>query len=74
MLLFVLIGITYIEKSFSGAFSFGGVEDIESFTFIFKYLREFVFIDDIPSFRIFVSDQAIKLIFIIPIEQPETIL
>src|SRR6266498_1726757 len=47
MLLFILVGITHIEKSFPGAFSFEGVENAESFTFIFKYLRELVFIDDI---------------------------
>ncbi len=73
ILLFILIRITYTEKSFSGAFSFGDTEDTESFTFIFKYLRELVFIDDIPSFRVLVSDQATGLISIIPIEQPETI-
>ncbi len=55
MLLFILVGITHIEKSFPGAFSFEGAEDIESFTFIFKYLRELVFIDDI-FFRVLVSD------------------
>ncbi|SRR6266536_3232375 len=73
MLLFILVKITYTEKSFLGAFSFGSVEDAESFIFIFKYLRELVFIDDISSFRILVSDQATGLISIISVEQPETI-
>ncbi|SRR6266536_3932997 len=73
MLLFILIRITHIEKSFPGAFSFGGVEDTESFTFIFKYFRELVFIDDISFFKVLVSDQVIELISIIFIEQPETI-
>ena len=56
MLLFVLVGITYTEKSFPSAFSFEDTEDAESFTFIFKCLRKLVFIDDIPSFKVLVSD------------------
>ena len=68
ILLFILIKITYIEKSFSGAFSFEDVENTESFTFIFKYFREFVFIDDISFFRVLVSDQITGLISIIPIK------
>jgi len=73
ILLFILVGITYTEKSFSGTFSFGGAENVEFFTFIFKCLRKLVFIDDISFFRILVSDQTTRLISIMPVEQPETI-
>jgi MULE transposase domain len=55
-LLFVAVGITYIERSFSAAFAFGGAENGVIFRFFFECLKELIFIDNIFFFRVLVSD------------------
>jgi hypothetical protein len=54
-----------ISKNFPTAYSFAKSKARASFDFIFKYLKRFIFIDDIAKPHIILANQAAGLIALI---------
>jgi hypothetical protein len=66
----MVVEVINIGKNFSTAYSFIKSKARASFNFIFKYLKRFIFTDDIAKPHIMLTDQAAGLIALMPEVMP----
>jgi hypothetical protein len=66
----MVIGVINTDKKFPTAYNFAKSKVRASFNFIFKYLKRFIFIDDIAEPHIVLTDQTAGLIASMPEAMP----
>jgi hypothetical protein len=66
----MIIEVINTDKNFPTAYSFAKSKVRASFNFIFKYLKRFIFIDDIAKPHIMLTNQAADLIALMPEVMP----
>jgi len=74
LILFIIVGITFINKNFLIAYSFIKSKAIILFNFFFDSFRYFVFGNDIVEPKVVLADQAAGLIVAMPVSMPNCLL